>query len=242
MRTRAAGLRGAKLRPARPFQGRNSKFKINCNLGPDSKPAAERRSLHERPAGREAAALRPKAAAGCSAPYGRNSRFKIRWSAGARLSLFPVRGAACGARMFGDELRASAGRRLRPAAPIRAQIQDSKLVATPMPDSSRQARSRAEEPARADLRDAKLQPSARGRLRAAAPLTGAIQDSRFKIRRSAGARLSLFPVRGATCGRRARLQGAASLRCREAAARCARSGANSGFKIQDLKLVATPNA
>ena len=42
-------------------------------------------------------------------------------------SKLQTRGAACGARIFGYELRASAAGRLRAAAPIRAQIQNSKF-------------------------------------------------------------------------------------------------------------------
>ena len=55
-----------------------------------------------------------------------NSIFKINRGFRVRLGIYFRSGRGLrSARMFDNELRASAGRRLRPAAPFRAQIQDS---------------------------------------------------------------------------------------------------------------------
>ena len=85
------------------------------------------------------------------------------------------------ARRFGNELRASAAPRLRPATPLRAQMKNEELkmknhheYSVSTGRSLRRANRCAIEfvqkspqpsggPARADLRDARMQPSARGR-------------------------------------------------------------------------------
>ena len=136
-RNRTSGRKGG--REQRAFAGRscgplrfltgtaNSRFKIRWGCRAVCIPiraAACGELARCGPAGRELRAstgrrLRP------AAPYGRkymiqNSRFKIRW--GCRAVCIPIRAAACGelARCgpAGRELRASTGRRLRPAAPV----------------------------------------------------------------------------------------------------------------------------
>jgi len=66
------------------------------------------------------------------------------------------------------------------------------------------ARSRADGLARADLRDARMQPSARGRLRAAAVPSGTANSSfkiqNSKLRQTAEHVWAYMPVRAAACG------------------------------------------
>ena len=144
----SAGLRGAKLRPTAPsgrkFRIQYSKFKINCR-GPMFAGCSLRRSC-ERTCGRERGPSRGEAAARCALRAQiQNSIFKIQnYKSGSSLRRTQRRKGVAGLR------RAEAAARTVFARPI-----------------STRARSRAERPARADLRDAKMQPSARGRLRAA---------------------------------------------------------------------------
>ena len=119
-------------------------------------PAAERRGSTSGPAGREDAAFRPGAAAGCSG-FTRSRKFKIQDS-----KLNDPAGHAWLAFRFG----------LQPAARTTSCEVDSCCKTSPQP-SGRAART--------DLRDAKLQPSARGRLRAAAASQEAA-NSKFKIK------------------------------------------------------------
>ena len=113
-----------------------------------------------------------------------NSEFKIQDSKlrglfGYARAYIPVRAAACGVHAkFGNELRASAAGRLRPARPLPRSIP----VASDKPAAERWA-------CTSGLRDAKMQPSAGGRLRAAAPVRAQfiIQNSRFKITNRAAA-------------------------------------------------------
>ena len=104
------------------------------------------------------------------------------------------------ARRFGNELRASAAPRLRPATPLRAQMKNEELkmknhheYSVSTGRSLRRANRCAIEfvqkspqpsggPARADLRDARMQPSARGRR---LPVTAQIQHSKLRIQSAA---------------------------------------------------------
>ena len=103
-----------------------------------------------------------------------NSRFRIMNSGHSLLHSFGckfriqnsklrTRGAACGARMFGYELRVSAAGRLRAAAPIRAQIQNSIFKI----QNHALGRQPAEKPFKADLWDASCGPPPPPRLRPA---------------------------------------------------------------------------
>ena len=105
--------KAAGLRPARPFQGRF----ITCTILWPARSRAEGLAFEQR----EIAALRQggrlRAAAASLKPQIQDS--KLNKIAVARLSLFSIRAAACGARArsgpLGSELRASAAGRLRPA-------------------------------------------------------------------------------------------------------------------------------
>ena len=112
--TRTTGFRRAKLRSA-------NRYAIDSACG---KPAAERTGLHERPAGREDAALRPGAAAGCGAHSGaiQNSKFKIQnYHSGCSLRRTRRSEPA------GRELRAFAGQSCGPLGLCKAEIQNSKF-------------------------------------------------------------------------------------------------------------------
>ena len=106
----------------RAFAGRSS-----GPHGPNG-PIPTAKPVHSRADGldfelRKVAALRPgaaTAAAGCCAHPGANSEFNI------QNSELRTRGAACGARTFGNELRASAAPRLRPARPFRGRMDNIK--------------------------------------------------------------------------------------------------------------------
>ena len=153
---------GAKLRPAAPVRAQiqHSIFKISYSIESYDEPAAERTGVR-----RGGAALRPGAAAGCCAFLGaiHHSRFKIQNYA---------RVAACGEHArsgpAGRELRASAAGRLRPADLSEvAYIKHQRLrPANTCPIDSGQDAPAAERTGVLSS-SARLQPSARGRLRAA---------------------------------------------------------------------------
>ena len=89
----------------------------NCGPIPFRKsPQPSGRACTSGPMGREDAALRPGAAAGCSGSF-RNRKFRI------QNSRFKIanRGAACGGASDTMELRASAAPRLRPARPFQGR-------------------------------------------------------------------------------------------------------------------------
>ena len=111
LRASAAG----RLRPARPLQGRILLFGV---FGPRLAKRTQERTCGTRTAGLRGARLRPAAV-----PFGTaNSKFriqdsKLRGLSGYAWAYISGRVAACGARRFGNELRASAAERLRPADP-----------------------------------------------------------------------------------------------------------------------------
>ena len=180
-------------------QIQNSKFKITHS-------GRSLRSTHVRI---RTAGLRRREAAGCCAHSGANSEFNIQNSKSR------ARAAACGEAVqsgpMGRELRASAPPGCGPPTSNEAECTAKSInnCGPPIPAGSislsRPARSRADGPARADLRDASMQPSARGRLRAAAPQRAQIQYSIFNIQNYAlGVQPSEEPLeaalRDASCG------------------------------------------